>query len=281
VTNENLHNLLAAEANELAFVDGEYIDDGEFRLERFVFDEEYNIIDKLNQTAPMYPYCRLEEHPTQDQRTLREVVLWRRLDDLVSGLILNLEPERTKVHGDEHNHRQDAQKLGYVLYELVCASALNTLDPSIAIQARFDGNLSGQKRYLQEVTSLWLFRDDVERILRDLYGDIESDGMDRALGAIFAVVREFTYHVRRDVFCEHQNAQSWDYIFGAGLPDGYGISGSDHSRAHAGLRNLIAHVREVRKNPPTFSKYTVEFATRRVQEFVNVDKVLAELDAAS
>jgi hypothetical protein len=117
--------------------------------------------------------------------------------------------------------------------------------------------------------------------LRDLYGDIESDALERVLGAVLVVVREFTYHVRRDVFREHQNARDWDYIFGAGVPEGYGISGSDHGRAHAALRDLIAHVREVRKNPSAFSKYTVEFATCHVQEFVNVGKVLAELDAAS
>jgi hypothetical protein len=43
------------------------------------------------------------------------------------------------------------------------------------------------------VTSLWLFRDDVERLLRDLYGDVESDALDRVLGAVFAVVRNTSH----------------------------------------------------------------------------------------
>jgi hypothetical protein len=270
VTNIDAYGVSGDEINELAFDAQEIIDDVEFLLERFAFDESYNIIDKLNPTAK-YSYCRFEEDPADNQRRLREVVLWRRLDDLVDDLILNLEPERMNYHGSEHDPRRDAQRLGYALYELICASALNTLDPSIAIQNRFNGNLRRQKKYLQEVTSLWLFRDDVERLLRDLYGDIQSDALDRALVAVFAVVREFTYHVRRDVFREHQNTQDWDYILGAGVPPGNGIGSGDFRTASAALGELLVRVHEVRKNPAAFSKYTVEFATRRVEDFIKLD----------
>jgi hypothetical protein len=271
VTNIEAHVVSEDEINELAFKAGEIVDDAEFLLERFAFDESYNIIDKLNPTGPKYSYCRLEEDPAEDQRCLREVVLWRRLDDLVDDLILNLKPERRNYHGSELDPRRDAQRLGYALYELICASALNTLDPTIAVQNRFNGNLRGQKKYLQEVTSLWLFRDDVERLLRDLYGDVESDALDRVLGAVFVVVREFTYHVRRDVFREHQNTQDWDYILGAGVLPGGSIGSGDFRTASAALGELLVRVHEVRKNPAAFSKYTVEFATRRVEDFIKLD----------
>jgi hypothetical protein len=152
VTNIDADVVSGDEINELAFEAGEIVDDAEFLLERFAFDKSYNIIDKLNPTGPKYSYCRLEEDPVEDQRCLREVILWRRLDDLVDDLILNLKPERTNYHGSEHDPRRDAQRLGYALYELICASALNTLDPTIAVQNRFNGNLRGQKKYLQEVT---------------------------------------------------------------------------------------------------------------------------------
>jgi hypothetical protein len=270
VTNIDAYEVSGDEINELAFDAQEIVDDAEFLVERFAFDERYNIIDKLNPTVK-YSYCRLEEDPAEDQRCLREVVLWRRLDDLVDDLILNLKPERTNYHGSEHDPRRDAQRLGYALYELICASALNTLDPTIAVQNRFNGNLRGQKKYSQEVTSLWLFRDDVERLLRDLYGDIESDALERVLGAVLVVVREFTYYVRRDVFREHQNARDWDYIFGAGVPPGSGIGSGDFRTASTALGELLVRVHEVRKNPAVFSKYTVEFATRRIEEFIKLD----------
>jgi hypothetical protein len=115
------------------------------------------------------------------------------------------------------------------------------------------------------------FRDDVERLLRDLYGDIESDALDRVLRAVLVVVRECTYHVRRDVFREHQNTQDWDYILGAGVPPGGSIGSGDFRRASAALGKVLVRVHEVRKNPAAFSKYTVEFATRRVEDFIKLE----------
>jgi len=72
---------------------------------------------------------------------------------------------------------------------------LNTLNPAESIRNRFDGKLKRQKDSLQEFTSLSLFRDDVERLLRDLYGDIESEALDHILLAVFCIVQEFTHYV--------------------------------------------------------------------------------------
>jgi hypothetical protein len=152
----------------------------------------------------------------------------------------------------------------------IFASSLNALDPSISIQNRFDGILRRQKKGLQEVTSLSLFRDDIERLLRDLYGDIEGDALDDVLRAVLRIVWEFTRWVRPDLYREHENARVWDYIRGIGVPDGCSFSRSDYWTAHAALDDLRARVREVRNNPSAFGKYTVEFATRHVEEFIRL-----------
>jgi hypothetical protein len=91
----------------------------------------------------------------------------------------------------------------------------------------------------------------------------------------------FTGYERQDVVCKRHAPKDtrsgfamvdWDYICGIGLPDGYGLSGGDHTRAHGALANLRVRVHEVRANPSAFSKYTVDFATLHVGEFINLDE---------
>jgi len=283
VTDTHPHNLPKNDAAALALTKAtKQVDDTEFLLERFSVNEDNDIIDKLHPTGLRGNFLP-EFGDRNDQRSLREKVLWQRLGTLVGDLTINLEPERTSHDGEKYQpwNEKEVYPIWGALQAAICASALNTLEPSIAIQNRFNGTLRCEKRSLQQVTSLSLFRDDVERLLRDLYGDIDSDALDKVLDAIFCIVQGFTRWVRPALYAEYQRACAWGYILGFGLPHGYGNSGSDHGRAHVALRDLIAHVHGVRKNPSAFSKYTVEFATRRVQEFVNVDKVLAEIDAAS
>jgi hypothetical protein len=95
--------------------------------------------------------------------------------------------------------------------------------------------------------------------------------MDRVLNAVLVFALEFTQFVRKDLYDEHHCAMDWDYNLGIGLADGYGISGSDHRSAHMALNNLKVRVREVRKNPSVFSKYTVAFATRHFEEWINME----------
>lgn len=282
MTDTRLDNVPENEAAELASIEaGEQADDTEFLLERFSVNEDYDVIDRLDPTGLRGNFLP-EFGDRKDQNSLREKVLWQRLGTLVGDLIINLEPERTSHDGEKCQpwNEKEVYPIWGALQATICASALNTLEPSVAIQNRFDGTLRREKKSLQDVTSLSLFRDDVERLLRDLYGNIHNDAMDKVLDAILCIVHGFTRWVRPALYEEHQQACDWDYIHGFGLPHG-GNSGSDHRRAHSALRDLIAHVQEVRKDPSAFSKYTVEFATHRVQEFVNVDKVLAELDGAS
>ena len=50
----------------------------------------------------------------------------------------------------------------------------------------------------------------MERLLRDLYCDIESDVLDSVLNAIFVIVEEFSQYVRKDLWQEHDDAMNWD-----------------------------------------------------------------------
>jgi hypothetical protein len=57
------------------------------------------------------------------------------------------------------------------------------------------------------------------------------------------------------------------YLFGIGVPEGYGISGSEWRRGMQAKSDLISRVCEVRANPSVFSEYTVRFADRFSQQW--------------
>jgi hypothetical protein len=101
--------------------------------------------------------------------------------------------------------------------------------------------------------------DDVERLLRDIYGEFDNQAIDRARSAVFVVVEQFIKYLRRDLWQELQNARNVDWVCGIGLPEECGISGRDHQKAQASADELMLRARIVRANPTSFSKYTVEF----------------------
>lgn len=275
VPNENLHKLSEDETNELALEAGEQVEETEFLLERFSLNEDYDVIDKLNPTGPKGSY-HPEVDSRKDQRYLRELVLWRRLCPLVENLIMNLQPERIDHAGNKYQpDDEEGSSIWSVIHAAICASSLNTLEPSVSIRNRFDGTLRRQKKSLQEVTSLSLFRDDVELLLRDLYGD--SNLLDIVLNAVFRIVREFARWVRPDR--EHQDACNWDYIHGIGVPEGHGIHGHDHGIAYAALDDLRHVFARCVKNRPPSANIPAEFATRHVEHFIRLDAPRSRVDA--
>src|SRR5262245_22358425 len=102
-------------------------------------------------------------------------------------------------------------------------------------------------------------------LLRDLYGDLESEALDSITWAVFRIVQEFTRHVRPDLWKEHADAEHLDYSFGIGVPEGCALSGSDVRRGMAAKFSLIHRVREV--NAKHFSEYTIEFANLFAQRW--------------
>ena len=233
---------------------------------RFFLNDEGNIVDKLNPARdPVYNPVACDP---DDEPSLRERVLFKRLYNLVDDLIINPQPEFTSHDGAQYKpYNEEAGSIMSAIYYAILASILNTQNPALSFENRFDGNLKRNKEGLNEYTSIAFFRDDVERLLRDLYGDVDSRGLDLALSAVAQITYEFTKFVRKDLWQEEADAWNWDFLFGIGVPDGCGIGGSDHRRGHFSLSRLKDRALELRKNPSAFSKYTIEFANHFLSEY--------------
>jgi hypothetical protein len=215
---------------------------------RFAIDERGYVIDVVNPANSGKGYYN---GGPEDDRHLRERVLIVRLGEMIDKLI-----EKLPLGGECKPFLNDSLPLLYVIR----ASHLNTLDPMVSIQHKFDGKLGRHRKHTQDFTSLGFFRDDFECLLRDLYGDVKSEALDSIVYAVFRTVEAFTRYVRPDLWKEHSDAEDFDYMFGVGVPEGYGIQSSDWHRGMGAKVNLFRRAREVNDNPSNFSEYTREFA---------------------
>ena len=187
---------------------------------RFALDEKRYVIDAVNAANSGKGYCH--EGDPEDDKYLRERVLMIRLGGLIEKLIINLRPMQKLPSGEEYKpFNEEAIPIWRAVLNTIRASHLNTFDPTMSVQHKFDGKLRRQKKHTQDFTSLSLFRDEVECLLRDLYGDVESEALDSIVWAVFRIVEEFTKYVRPDLWKEHHDAWDLDYILGIGMPEGY------------------------------------------------------------
>jgi hypothetical protein len=226
---------------------------------RFSLNEARYIIDVQNPANDGKGYC--SEGQPEDGFYLRERVLQVRLSEVLSALIIPTEPMKRDRFGREYQpYNEEAHSIWWALLGAIKASHLNGLDPLLSTQHQFDGTLKREKEGMQDITSLSLFVDDVERLLRDLYGEFDSQAIERVRRAVFTIVDEFTKYMRKDLWKEHRDAVNVDYVCGIGLPaEGCGISSSDHWRANQSAHDLALRAHTVRANPTSFSNYTVEF----------------------
>jgi hypothetical protein len=225
---------------------------------RFALDEKRYVIDLLNPANSGKCYC-LEGDPEDDEH-LRERILIIHLSEMIDKLILNLRPTQKLPWGEKYKPHNDSFAIWWAMLDTIKASHLNTFDPALSIQHKFGGKLRRQKKYTQDFTSLALFRDDVECLLRDLYGDFESGALDSVVLAVFRIVQQFAHYVRPELWKEHDDAEKFDYIlFGTGVPEGFGISSSQFHSGMAAKAALFNRVREVNANLSTVSEYTIEF----------------------
>jgi hypothetical protein len=227
---------------------------------RFALDERRKVIDLVNADNSGKCYCH--EDAPEDDKYLRERVLQARLYEMLEKLIINLRPMQKLPSGEEYKpQNEETFAIWWALVGTIAASHLNTFDPALSIQHKFDGKLKSQKKHTQDFTSLALFRDDVECLLRDLYGDVESEALNSILRAVFRIVQQFTRYVCPELWKEHDDAEKFDRIlFGTGLPEGYGISSSEFHRGMRAKFDLIFRACEVHREPSAFSEYTVKFA---------------------
>jgi hypothetical protein len=245
---------------------------------RFAVNEDGYIIDKLN-PANTTKGQWFEGDPDDDMH-LREKVLWARLGILFDDLIINKNAmERFAPTGEEYQpHCQERFPIFWASFKAIQASHLNTLDVALSCRYKFDGELKREKPGWQDVTSLSLFADDVERLLRDLYGERDNEAIDRIRSAVFVIVAQFTNYLREDLAIEHGDAAAFDYACGIGVPDGCGISGSDCRRSQRAARDLEQRAHAVRANPTAFSKYTVAFVDDMFANWKRLARPIARSD---
>ena len=226
--------------------------------QRFSLTDDRHVIDRLNPSNNGKGYCHMGD-PENDNH-LRERLLWSCLADLVKNLIVNRNPVAMLPNGETYQPApKERHSISRTLYKAIEASHLNTLDVALSLQHKFNGQLRREKKGMQDYTSLSLFVDDVECLLRDLYGNCDEQAIDVVRHAVLAILGEIAKYVCKDLSEEHAYAWDIDYVFGIGLPEGYGISGSDHRRMHCAADKLIERARAVRAAPTNFSKYTLSF----------------------
>ena len=178
---------------------------------RFALDEKRYVIDAVNVANSGKAYCH--ESAPEDDKHLRECVLMVRLSEMLEKLVINLRPMKKSLWGEEYKpHNEESFAIWRTMLATITASHLNTSDPGLSIQHRFDGKLRCQKKYTQDFTSLALFRDDVECLLRDLYGNVESEALDSVLRAVFRIVEQFAKLVRPDLWKEHSDAMGMGLV---------------------------------------------------------------------
>jgi hypothetical protein len=231
---------------------------------RFALDERRSVIDAVNVANSGKAYCH--QGDLEDDKHLRERLLQVCLGEILKKLIINVRPTPEYWSGERHQPFNEEIFVWMAILDAIRASHLNTFDPALSVQHKFDGKLRRQKKHTQDFTSLALFRDDVECLLRDLYGDLESEALDSITRAVFRIVREFTRYVRPDLWKEHEDAVDLDYgLFGIGVPEGDLLGSSDVRRGMAAKFSLIHRVREV--NAKLYSEYTIEFANLFAQRW--------------
>jgi hypothetical protein len=234
---------------------------------RFILDDERRIIDILNPRRRK-GYC--PEGDSESQINLRDGILRVRLSDLVEDLFV-IGPIRGVFHAG-------GDSLWRALYYAIRATRLYALDPEVALQRRFDGKLKREKKGLKEETTLQLFTDDVEHVLRDLFGDLDPEALDAIVTAVFIIVREFCQYAYPDLWQECSDAEDWDRSRGIGVPPECEISYCERESGECGFQNLVSRARKVFKSPQSYSRYTVAFITKNFQDLPK-EKKLTESQA--
>jgi hypothetical protein len=212
---------------------------------RFNVDKNCYVIDKA------YPASRgkykYRVDPSYSDSEIRGTILWQGIRRLLRKLIVGCGASEIRLH------------LGYMLVAAIDASQLGALDPLLALQHPFNGKLR-RKEGMADYTSISLFIRDVERLLRELYGDLGRAEFDIALYAIRQIVVAFITFVRPDLAAEYNDADNIDLRMGIRRPEEFGgVSGSEHREAMMAARVLAVRKLQVAFNPTAYARYTLRF----------------------
>ena len=131
---------------------------------------------------------------------LRARVLMARLWELVDTLIINANPMVKDASGKEYQPLINPHILfGGLLLAAIDASHLNTLDTASSFEDKCDGLAGRVRNGIQDHTSLSQFVDDVERLLREIYGESNNQAIERMVRATFVITLEYTHHLQKDL----------------------------------------------------------------------------------
>jgi len=216
---------------------------------RFLLDSDGSVVDtcKSNFRSHRVRYC---EPCDTTESSLRETVLFDRLMELVDKLLGPFQDKNLKN-----------RSLTRIIYHTITQSRLNTRDVSASLEHKFNGTLHSDRDRWQYVTSIALFINDIEYLLRDLYGDFDDDD---AIGSIrkvlLVVVPEFLRFARNDLWLEHESAVDIDDYFEPSELMDLGICWKDLVRgADKAFAYMVDRVRDSRANPNAFCEYTASF----------------------
>jgi hypothetical protein len=126
---------------------------------------------------------------------------------------------------------RDSDRLFWMIFFTIKASHLNAVDCELATKHPFHGKLRRRKIGMRDFTSISLFIADVERLLREVYGDVDSGALDKLLRALRTIVVSVTAYVRPDLCEEYNDAENVDCM------------SSEHFGPWCGnLREYLAHL---------------------------------------
>jgi hypothetical protein len=222
---------------------------------RFLLDSQGNILDKAHpEYRPETPVHmnQYTNKPLGDELHLRIGVLVRRLERLV--------PELVQGNGAKRERKALSSELPHILADITQASQLNVQDVQVSLQNPFKGRLKHRKTELCELTSISLFVDDVERLLRDLYGHANSDPLNDLIRAIRSTTLTISSHLLPDLGAEHEAAFCVDRGAGRGLLPGEGVSTRMVRDGIEAAEMLIGRARTVLSSQSEYGRYTVGFA---------------------
>ena len=182
---------------------------------RFYLNADNHILDKLNPANNEKARWSADYGCPRNEQSFREELLWRHLGELLPNLMINT--NRIKVCGGVAYQPpcEEVLSMWSALHATIKASHLNTLDIALSLQHKFGGELKREKRGWHDVTSLSLFVDDVERLLRDIYGESDNQAIDQVRCAALLIVAQFTKYLRKDLWKEYDDAVDFDYMLGS------------------------------------------------------------------
>jgi hypothetical protein len=222
---------------------------------RFVLDNQGGIFDKLHPesgTEHVVYMNAFKNKPYDDELHLRTGMLVRRLETLV--------PELCRGNGRKRDRKTLSYKIYGLLPDIIQASQLNRRDVRISLQHPFKGELKHKKTEIRELTSISLFIDDVERLLRDLYGDTDGNDLSAVLQAITSTIVALSTYILPDLAAEHNMACAVDIGAGRGLDPGDGVSSRMVRDSVEPAEVLILRARKILSSESEYGRYTVSFA---------------------